>query len=284
MSAIADTNFYPELIHCHVAGKNLWVAEKYFKGTPVILSEHWSGYLDGRFEAINAIKRKKRIKRINHCKEIIAVSPHLSEAIKSKGITANITVIDNIIETKGIREESQNLEYTFLMVCDLVDKTKNVSCVIEAFSQYHMRDENAKLKIIGDGDDRVLLQNLVEELNLSQSIEFIGRLPQNEVLAFYPTVDCLIVNSNFETYSMVTAEAILSGVPVISTRCKGPEQFINDSNGILIDLNSPEQLTKAMKMIKEKKHSSESVINSIKIHPSKEVVRNELLKVYQAYL
>ena len=105
LSAVADSGFYPDLVHCHIAGRNLWIAEKYFKKTPVILSEHWSGYLDGRFDAIPDLKKKKRIKRINNCKEVIAVSNHLAEAIKNKGIQNKISIVDNVIETKGIRKQ-----------------------------------------------------------------------------------------------------------------------------------------------------------------------------------
>jgi len=284
LSAVADTNFYPDLIHCHVAGKNLWVAERYFKNIPVILSEHWSGYLDGRFDSISSFKRKKRIKRINKCKEIIAVSSHLKEAIKNKGITTPISIIDNIIETRGIRKEGKNSTFTFLMVCDLVDTTKNISGVITAFKEVINRSQKVKLKIIGDGQDRDSLQKLVTESDLDTSIEFIGRLTQDEVLEFYPSVDCVVVNSNFETYSMVTAEAILSGVPVIATRCNGPEQFINNNNGILIDLNNPEQLVNSMISIQTKNFSTSSIINSQSINPSNTVVGKELLAIYQAHL
>jgi len=116
LSAIADAGFYPDLVHCHIAGKNLWIAEKYFKNTPVILSEHWSGYLDGRFEAIPRLKKKNRIKRINNCKEVIAVSKHLAEGIINIGIQNKISIVDNVIETKGIRKLIDKENFTFLMM------------------------------------------------------------------------------------------------------------------------------------------------------------------------
>ena len=284
LSAVADNNFYPDIVHCHIAGKNLWVAEKYFKDTPIILSEHWSGYLDGRFDAISKLKKKKRIQRISNCKEIIAVSHHLAEAIKNKGIIPKISIVDNIIETKAIRSEERNSEFTFLMVCDLVDKTKNISGALEAFSKYITEDPSSRFKIVGDGEDKKYLQKLVNELNLNERVEFKGRFAQDKVLEYYAEVDCLIVNSQFETYSMVTAEAIMSGVPVIATRCGGPEQFINEKNGLLVDLNSTDQLKNAMLQIQSKSLISNSIVNSLNTHPTKEVVCAQLMKVYQAYL
>jgi len=182
------------------------------------------------------------------------------------------------------KKEEEKSTFTFLMVCDLVDTTKNISGVITAFKEVINRSQKVKLKIIGDGQDRDSLQKLVTESDLDTSIEFIGRLTQDEVLEFYPSVDCVVVNSNFETYSMVTAEAILSGVPVIATRCNGPEQFINNNNGILIDLNNPEQLVNSMISIQTKNFSTSSIINSQSINPSNTVVGKELLAIYQAHL
>ena len=284
LSAIADAGFYPDLVHCHIAGRNLWIAEKYFKKTPVILSEHWSGYLDGRFDAIPSIKKKKRIKRINNCKEVIAVSKHLAEAIRNKGIKNKISIVENVIETKGIRKQLDKEYFTFLMVADIVDQTKNISGVIRAFSEVLKTKPNSKLDIIGDGKDKKMLSELVKEAKITDSVKFIGRLPQEDVLDYYLSVDCVIVNSNFETYSMVTVEAILSGVPVIASRCKGPEQFINEKNGILIDLNSKDQLKDAMNSIQVKGFIPESIAHSLSTNPSSELALNKLLKIYRNHI
>ncbi len=284
LSAIADSGFYPDLVHCHIAGRNLWIAEKYFKKIPVILSEHWSGYLDGRFDAIPNLKKKKRIKRINNCKEVIAVSKHLAEAIKSKGIQNKISIVDNVIETKGIRKQLEKKNFTFLIVADLVDQTKNISGVIRAFSETLKTQPNSILDIIGDGKDKKMLSELVKDANITDSVNFIGRISQGDVLEYYTQVDCVIVNSYFETYSMVTVEAILSGVPVIATRCKGPEQFINEKNGMLIDINCDELLENAMTSIQTKGLLPDSIANSLSTHSSKNFVRNELLKIYKNHI
>ena len=281
LSAIADEGFYPDLVHCHIAGRNLWVAEKYFKKTPVILSEHWSGYLDGRFDSIAIFKKKRRIKRINNCNQVIAVSNHLAEAIENKGIKHKILIVDNVIETSGIRAKTNNEKFSFLIVADLVDETKNISGVIRAFSSVLKTKPNCILDIIGEGKDKNVLSELVKKANITDSINFIGRLPQKQVLEYYAKVDCVIVNSYFETYSMVTAEAILSGVPVIATRCKGPEQFINERNGLLIEINNIEQLENAMNSIQAKDFISNSIANSLTTNLSIELVRNKLLKIYQ---
>ena len=51
---------------------------------------------------------------------------------------------------------------------------------------------------------------------------------------------------NFSTFSIICAEALLCGIPVISTKCGGPESFLNDHTGIMIDIGNKDQLTEAM--------------------------------------
>ena len=56
----------------------------------------------------------------------------------------------------------------------------------------------------------------------------------------------VIINSNFETFSVVTGEALASGKPVIATRCGGPEAFITPENGVLIPVGNDDALRDAM--------------------------------------
>jgi glycosyltransferase involved in cell wall biosynthesis len=51
----------------------------------------------------------------------------------------------------------------------------------------------------------------------------------------YPKHDFYILTSNFETFSIATAEAILHGLPVVTTKCGGPEEFVNETNGVFIE-------------------------------------------------
>lgn len=285
LSIVTDLNFYPDIIHGHVTGRNLWVANKYFKGTPLVISEHWSGFLDGRFDKMPGWKKKYYRKYLNKASQIIAVSDHLADAIKSKNISTSTCIIDNIIEvnkTRGFKEEN----FTFLLVNDLVDKTKNITGVISAFSNILITYPNVKLHIIGDGEDKKRLLDLVNRLNINDNVKFIGRLNQEQVLGYYSKVHTVIVNSNFETYSMVTVESILSGIPVIATKCKGPEQFINKENGILIDTEDVDQLINAMKkmMLHEKDYTWQNVSSSIQHDFSADAVAEKIISVYHKIL
>jgi glycosyltransferase involved in cell wall biosynthesis len=133
-----------------------------------------------------------------------------------------------------------------MMVADLVDRTKNVSGVLRAMAEARRQEPAITLDIIGDGPDRAMLQGLVGDLGLADAVRFHGRIANAEVLRLMAGTGSVIINSNVETFSVVTGEALASGKPVIATRCGGPTAFITPANGILIDVRSDEQLSAAM--------------------------------------
>ncbi|HRO99266.1 MAG TPA: glycosyltransferase, partial [Flavobacteriales bacterium] len=134
----------------------------------------------------------------------------------------------------------------FLVVADLVDRTKNVSGVLNALSVARWELPHLSLTIIGDGPDRPQLELQVQQLGLGEQVRFLGRLPNADVLDQVAHAFAMIVNSNVETFSVVTGEALAQGRPVIATRCGGPTAFVNDSNGILIEPRDDAALARAM--------------------------------------
>jgi glycosyltransferase involved in cell wall biosynthesis len=252
----------PDSIICHVAEVSLYIAQKHFPNTPRYLIEHWSGFVNGNFEKIPFTVRKNIIKRINSCVKILVVSDQLKRVLIQLGVTAPIHIIHNIIEYKSIKKEWNN-KFTFGVIADLNDSVKNISGILNAYLELCEENSNYLLLLVGNGKDKSrLLQHPVWQ-KFPKSIEYVGRLSNAEVLEFLPTIDTLIVNSYTETYSMITAEALLSGVPVIATKCGGPEQFIiNAKNGLLIPLNEPSALLDALRyMLKNKAQFSFSDIH-----------------------
>ncbi len=272
--------FKPDFIHCHVADKSLKIAHKFFSDTPTLLTEHWSGYLDGRYDSLSNRKKKERLKLTNNCIKVTCVSQHLKTALLASGITTPITIIPNVISNHSVKD-TQNENLKFLVVADLVDNVKNISGIITAFTEFLEDNPELSLTIIGDGIDRKRLESQVEN---TSSITFEGRYNNEEVLKALPQYDCLLVNSHFETFSMITAEALLSGVPVISSKCGGPEQFIEHGvNGYLINKNNKEDLLKHLILFKSNHQRFNP--NTIHLNAKKQLslvgIKKQFLNLYQ---
>ena len=238
-----------DLIHAHIISwtSTLAYLQAILYKTPFFISEHWSAYHYKLFLKQNSFVKYFKRMSARKAKMIFPVSNSLKTDMLASGITANYKVIGNVVDGKTI-ELPKNELFTFVFVGDLEQSHKNVKGIIEAFSQLKNKVK-LQLDIIGDGADKESYSKLSNRLNSSATIQFHGSKSNTEVFEFLSKSHVLVLNSNYETFSVICAEALLSGIPVIATRCGGPETFLNEQTGILIDTGNTNQLLEAMKEI-----------------------------------
>jgi glycosyltransferase involved in cell wall biosynthesis len=238
----------PDLTHVHILVRPALVAWwlKRTRGVPYILSEQSSEYLDGTWRAKGPLFKAINRWLFRHASAVTVVSAHLGEGLKALGLSTDHQVVPNVVPGTELPLPSPGDPRHFLVVADLVDRTKNVSGVLQALKLAVDRGHDLHLSIIGDGPDRMELNALANSLGLAHRVEWLGRISNAEVLARMGRTGAVIVNSNVETFSVVTGEALALGRPVIATRCGGPEAFITHENGLLITPRSSEELAAAM--------------------------------------
>jgi glycosyltransferase involved in cell wall biosynthesis len=93
------------------------------------------------------------------------------------------------------------------------------------------------------------LKKLAENLNLTNSICFKGELTREQIKYELENSNLFILSSLYETFCVSIIEAFSCGLPVISTRCGGPEELINDTNGILVNINDRIGLAKEINKV-----------------------------------
>lgn len=239
----------PELIHAYILLRPAilaYISSKQF-GVPMLVSEQWSGYTNGKFSARPALIRylSKLVFRKAHART--AVSQFLKTNMEKLGFAKPIEVIPNVIEIQDLKIRTPSEEINILLVADLVDEIKNISGVIVSFSEALVQFPNLRLRIIGHGKDELKLKSMAAQLGLPASVvQFDGLKSNSEVYEALWNCDFLVMNSRFETFSLICAEALSCGKPVIATRCGGPEEFIDESNGILIPVDDTKALTEAI--------------------------------------
>ena len=93
----------------------------------------------------------------------------------------------------------------------------------------------SKLLLIGDGPERLEMEQLCRNLNLCESIRFIGKLKAVEKIL--SVSDLFLLPSATESFGLVALEAMASKVPVISSNSGGlPEVNIDGKTGFLLDV------------------------------------------------
>ena len=105
-----------------------------------------------------------------------------------------------------------------------------------------------KLIILGDGESRGDLINLIKKLKVEKSVELVG-FKKNP----YPYIkksDIFVMSSDYEGFSLVVAEAIALGKPIVSTRCVGPEEILNGGEyGQIVECGNQNELKEAIKKL-----------------------------------
>jgi glycosyltransferase involved in cell wall biosynthesis len=282
----------PDLVHCNVLLYGGFVAlyMKWRYGIVYIITEHWAGYLkeDGTFNKRSSFG-KALIRFIGkNAVAITTVSAKLRDEMTSCGVKNDYHVIPNVVDAAETEcSNGKNRIKQMLHVSLLKDNIKNVSGIIEAVRDLSLKRRDFELHIVGNGTDRGSLESLSEKYGLLNKVVFFEGLVQaNGVSRFYRECDIFVLNSNFETFSVVTAEALTYGKPVIATRCGGPEEFVNDSCGILIEPRDKDALVKAIDYMLDNfsSYNSLEIRDYAKNKFSSDAVGEAFFRIYQAVI
>jgi glycosyltransferase involved in cell wall biosynthesis len=105
-------------------------------------------------------------------------------------------------------------------------KQKDFSTLIRAFAQVH-RQKNARLIIIGEGEERVKLEKLVADLGIEEHVQLPGFV--DNPFAYMARASVFVLSSAYEGLPTVLIEALAVGTSVVSTDCpSGPREILNN--------------------------------------------------------
>ena len=273
----------PDLCHVHVPYRSGFLALKLNKsGVPFVITEHWSGHLNGEFDKKNVADKKLYDSFLRKAAGISTVSQLLRDSFK-KNTGFDSEVIPNFIQagTPLVNFTSEKIE--LLCVADLVDETKNISGLLTAFAEARKKNNKLKLTIIGGGPDENILLKLANDLGLEDDCHFTGRKSFNQVQESYAKCHFYICNSNFETFGMAVAESLSAGKPVICTDCGGPTEYLSNENSLVIATRNDSQLTDAILHMADSfsEYNAELVSRDLLVRFGAETVREKLVTFYK---
>jgi glycosyltransferase involved in cell wall biosynthesis len=132
----------------------------------------------------------------------------------------------------------------FLAIASL-SKQKDYPTLLRAFEML-LRNQPARLLILGKGREEQALQTLAKELDITEHISFEGyRFDRHDYLS---RTDFFVLSSTYEGMPNSLLEAMAHNLPVISTKCPGgPMEALQDGRyGLICDVGSPESMAAAM--------------------------------------
>lgn len=180
---------------------------------------------------------------------IMVPTETFSGFLRTLGVTTRIQVVSNGVNTDlytppaRLRKKKKNEVFQCLYIGRL-DKDKNVMTIIEAL-QYAR--PSVTLVIAGTGKDKEILVQRAKELHVDTRIVWKGTITESQMIALYKEVDCFILMAEFEVQSIVTLQALASGLPVLGARAGALPELIHDGeNGYTLNAHDAQGLGEKM--------------------------------------
>lgn len=277
---------FPDVLHAHnyqSAYAAHFLSKKY--QIPFIVTEHSSFLLT---TGINGWRRQILKESFRNASKIISVSEGL-KALLTRYVNRDIVVIPNLINTDlfSIKNEKIiNEKFQIIAAGDLIPR-KGFHLLIEAFSLMDpFLKKNMCLKIFGQGPEKTKLVSLIKKLREDKRILLKGEVSRDVIAKEMKNSNLYALPSSAETFGIVVIEAMATGLPVLSTRCVGPEKIIPKFAGDLIPINDINALRNGMEQIYlnidsyQPKQIRQHVLDNFQ----EKVVVEKLKKIYQSVL
>jgi glycosyltransferase involved in cell wall biosynthesis len=236
-----------DIIHSHLsypAGFLGTIIQKREK-IPCILTEHT--WIKKYFRS--TIHKLCVLYTLKHCSCLVAVSQALGDDI-NRYCKRHVHVIPNVIDMNKFSLPDQgkmdnNLDIGILG--GMGNYRKGVDILIKAVSL--LKDMEMTVHIGGDGRYLSTFKELAKELDIAGKCVFYGEIKPESIQKFYSRLDFYVLPSRDETFGVVVIEAMACGLPVIATRCGGPEEIITKETGVLIEKENPRELAQAIRSV-----------------------------------
>jgi glycosyltransferase involved in cell wall biosynthesis len=162
----------------------------------------------------------------------------------------------------------------FILGIGRITRQKNFSLLINAFHKIQKNFPKLLLVILGEGEDKNKILNLISKKNLSNNIYLLGY--KKNVYKYLINAECFILSSLWEDPGFVLFEAALSNTPIISSNCRNGHLDImdNEKNGFLFDNNNVEDLVD--------KYNQFKLLNEFEVK-KKSISAKKYIKKYTIY-
>lgn len=247
----------PDVLHAHCMNPGGLIAYHIHRetGIPYVITEHSTTYARG---LIRNWQKPLMQTAAAQAAVRMAVSRDFATLLQThyQGLAWNY--VPNILSAAfeapvNLAAKPQNEHFTFCSVAHLQYK-KGYDILLPAFADALEKHPNLRLKIGGGGYEEYKLRQLAQDLDLDGKVIFTGRLKNSEVLDLMYHSDAFVLASRHETFGVVFIEALSQGLPLIATRCGGPESIVTTENGLIVAPDNRQQLADALVELYENRH------------------------------
>lgn len=209
-------------------------------GVPVTLTEHWTAYHFSFRATGRGLDRIRNIFR--HGVPVVVVSRSLAADIErfSGGHEIPFHIVDNVVDERFSHTASAMMEPGRFFAIGGLRPPKRMDVLLEAIARARAAGFPASLRIAGIGEQLHALRAQAHALGIADHVAFLGEVDAQHVATELRAAHALLHASEHETYSVVCAEALCCGTPVVASAVGPVPTFVNTGNGALVDSNAAE--------------------------------------------
>lgn len=180
---------------------------------------------------------------------IITVSKALEEKIKAAYNYKNVKTIYNPVRLDAISAAAtafKPFDFPYILGMGRMHPVKQFDHMIHAFSRTSAIAKGYKLVLMGDGDSKIDLQDLVQKKGMENNVVFLSY--QENPFPYFSNAFLTVLTSMNEGFPNVLIESLACGTPVVAYDCEsGPGEIILDKqNGLLVENQNLNEMTTAI--------------------------------------
>lgn len=278
----------PDIVHIHWAYPDgLLIPECKRRDWRVVLSIHGSDWT-----------RNKDRKHIYHrivpamlqADKILVVGKNLQLSILGElpQLENRVEVLPNAIDTSYFRpgrlQKTGKPGSKIKVLCVAkIRSVKGIDVLLDAIENLP-HSENFEFNIIGHTDNSPYCRQQLSRIKkMDPLVKLYPPIDHEDLLSWYQQSDFFVLPSRTEGFGIVLAEAASCGLPLVATRSGGPEDIINEQNGVLAEPENPESLKQSILRMAKRVHQydSQQIRNSIVERFDQNIIRNKLLYIYK---
>lgn len=244
----------PDIVHAQSTGIGIsaFLAKKLL-GKPYVV------YCRGSEVYLSWLFTKPMLKlALKNANAVIALTEDMKAEIQ-KICSGEILVIPNGIDLESFENFSREKARAKLQIkmgeevilfVGTLRPIKGVKYLIQAMDIIAKQDAGIKLVLVGDGEERQALEELVKELDLEEDVKFIGKVPNEEVPEYMVGSDAFVLPSLSEGFPNVVLEAMASALPIVASKVGGLPEIVKDGeNGFLVEPKNPGQIAEKVLLL-----------------------------------
>lgn len=182
-----------------------------------------------------------------HCDCVNFIAPGIKQSLSSIGLKPKLAVeIPNGVPVSSEIASGPVDKVVKLVFVGRLAHQKGIDILFQALSLLKKSEPVFEITLIGNGPDRKRLEDLADQLSLSNCVLFRGEQSEDKIRIEMINAHLFVLPSRYEGMSNAALEALSYGLPCILTACGGIDTHITPNTGWVCEPGNPQDLYRAL--------------------------------------